>query len=63
MDFKFRFRYVVLGGHTHIRMFAGPSKGTTLGLCGSLVMRNEEWEEFWKLLPEKGVEIRHEEEE
>lgn len=35
----------VLGGHTHVRVFAG--KGTlSLGLAGTLVFRNEEWEDF-----------------
>ena len=38
---KFRLRYQVLGGHTHVRVFAG--KGEALGKCGDLVFRNEEW--------------------
>jgi hypothetical protein len=38
----FRFRYHEAGGHTHVRMFAGPtSRG--LGLCGTLVFRNDEF--------------------
>jgi hypothetical protein len=41
----FRFRYKELGGHTHVRVFAG--KGSfSLGKCGDLVFRNEEWAEF-----------------
>lgn len=41
----FRFRYKVLGGHTHVRVFAGRGEGS-LGNCGSLAFRNEEWEAF-----------------
>src|ERR1044072_1381773 len=41
----FKFVYKVGGGHTHVRMFSGKS-AVSLGLCGTLVMRNEEWEEF-----------------
>ena len=41
----FRLRYKVLGGHTHVRFFAG--KGSlSLGKCGDLVFRNEEWDAF-----------------
>jgi len=40
----FRLRYQVLGGHTHVRVFAG--EGQTLGKCGDLIFRNEEWEAF-----------------
>ena len=44
-EFLFRFRSSVAGGHTHVRLFAG--KGVaSLGLCGTLVFRNEEWIEF-----------------
>lgn len=48
---KFRFRYQVAGGHTHVRFFAGT--GDTLGKCGDLVFRNEEWRLFNQVL--KGV--------
>lgn len=41
----FRFRYLVQGGHTHVRLFAGRSEAS-LGKCGDLAMRNEEWELF-----------------
>ena len=41
---KFRMYYRILGGHTHVRVFAG--KGETLGKCGDLVFRNEEWDAF-----------------
>lgn len=41
----FRFRYEVLGAHTHVRLFAG--KGSlTLGLAGTFVLRNEEFEDL-----------------
>jgi len=41
----FRFRYHEAGDHTHVRLFAGPnSKG--LGMCGTIVFRNDEWKVF-----------------
>jgi len=41
----FRMCYQVLGGHTHVRVFAG--EGTlSLGHCGELAFRNEEWTAF-----------------
>ena len=41
----FRMRFIERGGHTHVRVFAG--NGTlSLGLCGTLVFRNDEWKEF-----------------
>lgn len=40
-----KYRYRVLGGHTHVRVFTG--KGINgLGLSGTLIFRNEEWDEF-----------------
>jgi hypothetical protein len=41
----FKFRYRLLGGHVHIRMFAGTNPHA-LGKCGDLTMRPEEWEHF-----------------
>lgn len=41
----FKFRYLVQGGHTHVRLFAGPHQGA-LGKCGDLAFRNEEWDRF-----------------
>lgn len=43
----FRFRYNQTPGllHTYIRVFAGRSEAS-LGLCGSLTMRNEEFDRF-----------------
>lgn len=43
MIFKFRYRF--LGGHVHIRVFAGVNPHA-LGKCGDLIMRPEEWLEF-----------------
>jgi len=41
----FRFKFKEEGAHTHVRVFAG--KGTlSLGKCGDLVFRNEEWADF-----------------
>jgi len=60
-QFLFRMRYKELGAHTHIRFFSG--KGSlSLGLCGNLVMRNEEWAEFKQWCDRQGpVEILPEE--
>lgn len=41
----FRLRYKQLGGHTHVRLFAGKGNAS-LGKCGDLTMRNEEWADF-----------------
>lgn len=52
----FRLRHETLGGHTHVRVFAGT--GPTLGLCGTLTFRNEEWEDLASLLSlEENVQI------
>lgn len=45
----FRFHYSQLGDRIHTRMFAGPAEGA-LELCGLLVMRNSEFEQFKQLL-------------
>jgi hypothetical protein len=50
----FRFRYEVRGGHTHVRLFAGPGS-LSLGLCGNLVFRNAEWEQFKAELDRPGM--------
>ena len=42
----FRFRFKVLGGHTHVRLFCGPKGSLSLGFSGELVMRNEEFDAF-----------------
>lgn len=38
----FRFRYIEMGAHTHVKLFCGIGTGS-LGKCGDLVFRNEEW--------------------
>lgn len=62
----FRFRYLVQGGHTHVRLFAGPHEGA-LGKCGDLAFRNEEWEAFKECLDGEaeivGAEIQFKNEE
>jgi hypothetical protein len=50
-----RLRYLTLGGHTHVRVFAGPREGA-VSKCGDLVFRNDEWLEFRARL--RGVEAR-----
>ena len=44
---EFKFYYDVLGGHTHVQVFAGEK---SLGKCGDLCFRNEEWEVFMEEL-------------
>lgn len=60
----FRLRYEVKGGHTHVRFFAGKGSAS-LGKCGDLVFRNEEWEEFLRELdrrpPGGSIEVLPEE--
>lgn len=41
----FRMRFRLLGGHVHIRLFAGRGEGS-LAKCGDLVMRPDEFEAF-----------------
>ena len=41
----FRMRFIELGGHTHARVFAGKDT-LSLGFCGALIFRNDEWKEF-----------------
>jgi hypothetical protein len=48
----FRIKHELLGQHVHVTMYAGP--GTlSLGNCGRLVFRQEEWEAF-KAVIDKG---------
>jgi hypothetical protein len=42
---RVRFRFIEKGAHTHVRVFAGFGVGS-LGNCGNLVFRNEEWQAF-----------------
>jgi hypothetical protein len=46
----FRIYHETLGGHVHMRMFAGTHDGA-LGKCGDLTMRTEE---FWDFLSRFG---------
>ena len=43
----FRLRFEEQGAHTHVRVFAGRGS-LSLGLCGALVFRNEEWADFYQ---------------
>ena len=62
----FRFKAKVLGAHTRVRVFAGEGNAS-LGLCGNLVFRNEEWSDFLKELdrrpPGGSIEILSDENE
>lgn len=49
MSTLFRFRYEELGGHTHVRVFAGANKAA-LAKCGDLVFRNDEWSDLVGLI-------------
>ena len=44
--YKVRMYYEVLGGHTHVRVFAGTVNAGALGKCGDLTFTNEEWEAY-----------------
>lgn len=50
---KFKLYFAVQGRHTHVRFFAGDG---SLGKCGDLVFRNEEWEAFREKL-DPSIEI------
>jgi hypothetical protein len=52
----FRIYWQKIGGHTHMRVFAG-RKDATLGKCGDLVMRNEEFLVFNERLWTVNVEF------
>lgn len=41
-----RYRYKVMGEHTHVRVFCGESPEHTLAKCGDLMFRNEEFQEI-----------------
>ena len=45
MTMVFKLKYKVGGGHTWVRLFAGPDVDH-LGKCGEFTMRNEEWMVF-----------------
>ena len=52
----FRLRYQELGGHTHVRVFVG-STAASLGKCGDLVFRNEEWKRLVTLLKATPIQV------
>ena len=52
----FRIYHEKLGGHVHMRVFAGRYKHS-LGKCGDLSMRDDEFEEFVRRLDGTGVEL------
>lgn len=59
---KFRFRYRIMGGYVHIRMFAGAPQ--SYGKCGDLRMRQDEWGPFQEAFRANSpVEFVHEDEE
>jgi hypothetical protein len=49
MSSAFRFYAVKAGGHVHVNLWAGKA-GSSLGKCGKLVFRDEEWTDFVKVL-------------
>jgi hypothetical protein len=54
----FRIYHETLGGHVHMRVFAGKSEGA-LGKCGDLCMRVEEFEEFVFITRTTPIQIRN----
>jgi hypothetical protein len=42
------------GGHTHVRVFAGPDADHR-AMCGELVFTNEEWDLLAPALPDLGL--------
>lgn len=49
---KIRYRWLVLGGHTHVRVFVGNNFATTLGKAGDLVFDNPQWQAFQAVMEE-----------
>jgi len=46
----FRIYHKTLGGHVHMRVFAGAHEGA-LGKCSDLIMRQEEFQHFCLIMP------------
>ena len=42
----FRFRWQLLGGHVHVRVFSGKNLNGALGKNGDLVFTEDEWPAF-----------------
>lgn len=64
-----RIRFTVLGGHTHMRVFAGMATNpdgelaaspafSSLGKCGDLTMRNEEFAPFRDALEKSTLAVQ-----
>jgi hypothetical protein len=51
---NFRFYYMILGGHTHVRVFCAAHRSWVHSKCGDLVFRNDAWEAFRNHLPSSG---------
>lgn len=52
----FRIYHETLGGHVHMRLFAGKRNGA-LGKCGDLTMRVEEFTAFQSLMQYSQIEF------
>lgn len=46
----FRLRWQKLGGHVHVNVWSGTERETTHGRNGSLIFREEEWNDFVDVL-------------
>lgn len=46
----FRLRWQKLGGHVHVGVWTGTERATTHGHNGRLVFRENEWEDFVRLM-------------
>jgi len=42
----FRTRYILKGGHVHVRVFVAPDPRQTFASIGTLVMSEADWAEF-----------------
>lgn len=60
----FRFRWIKLGGHIHVRVWTAPGRELTHSNNGHLTFREEEWDDFVRLVggfaPLAAIEIVHE---
>lgn len=50
MSTHFRLRWQKLGGHVHVGVWSGTERETTHGGNGRLVFRENEWDDFRRLL-------------
>jgi hypothetical protein len=56
----FRVRWQIKGVHVHIRIFVG-SRGSTLALCGELVMTEDEFIAFRRTVEDQNFKFGAEE--